>query len=57
MGICEESHNIKHKNLNRKSQKYFSDLTHQQSITSNNNSLSEKIQLKVLINQINRKCK
>ena len=40
---------------NHKSQKFFSDLTHIQTI-NNNNDLSEKIKLIVLINQANNSC-
>ena len=53
MGICDSSAEI----VNPTSQKFFSDLSHTQTINSNNNSLSEKIKLKVLISQINTKSK
>ena len=53
MGICDSSAEI----VNPTSQKFFSDLSHTQTINSNNNSLSEKVKLKVLISQINTKSK
>ena len=55
MGICGDTRDTNR--INSKSQKFFSDLIHTQSITGNNDSLSEKIQLKVFINQINNKYK
>ena len=57
MGICD-SNSTKSQNylVNPKSQKFFSDLVHSQTLTPNNNSLSEKVKLKILINQIKNNC-
>ena len=54
MGMCEATspHLV-----NPRSQKFFSDLSHKQTINSNNNDISEKIKLKVFINHININCK
>ena len=54
MGICDSKPPTKSLNnfVNQKSQKFFSDLVHQQTLISNDNSLSEKIKLKIFINQI-----
>ena len=54
MGVCDSPHTVL---INPKSQKFFSDLSHTQTINTNNNDLSEKIKLNVLINQINTKYK
>ena len=54
MGVCD---NVEKIYVNPRSQKFFSDLSEKQTISSpDNNSLSEKIQLKVLIDQINNNC-
>ena len=55
MGVCG---NINKNYVNPRSQKFFNDLSEKQTISSPaNNGLSEKIQLKVLINPINKNCK
>ena len=54
MGLCDSPPTVI---VNPKSQKFFSDLSHTQTINTNNNDLSEKIKLNVLINQINTKYK
>ena len=52
MGVSDYSDFAK-----QKSQKFFTDLSNIQTINSNNNDLSEKIKLKVLLSQINTKSK
>jgi hypothetical protein len=51
MGICNKEL------INPESKKFFNDLSNSQAINQNNNFLSEKIKLKVLISQINSNCK
>ena len=51
MGICNKEL------INPESKKFFNDLSNSQAINQNNNFLSEKIKLKVLISQITSNCK